>query len=114
MKEKLWGFFWNFQVVRAGRRRDLRRVISSGSVAVCDRAQVTNRQVQQDGEDITQIRDCCFPFEGEQPLSHQLSKGDSGQLMFFARSYYQTRPNLLDIENLKRLTILIFIFTGMC
>ncbi|EFJ9661345.1 LPS O-antigen chain length determinant protein WzzB, partial [Escherichia coli] len=85
------------QEVVAQEQKDLRIRQIQEALQYANQAQVTKPQIQQTGEDITQ--DTLFLL-GSEALESMI-KHEATRPLVFSPNYYQTRQNLLDIENLK-------------
>ena len=84
------------QEVVAQEQKDLRIRQIQEALQYANQAQVTKPQVQQT-EDVTQ--DTLFLL-GSEALESMI-KHEATRPLVFSPNYYQTRQNLLDIENLK-------------
>lgn len=84
------------QEVVAQEQKDLRIRQIQEALQYANQAQVTKPQIQQTGEDITQ--DTLFLL-GSEALESMI-KHEATRPLVFSPNYYQTRQNLLDIDNL--------------
>ncbi|HBB4968218.1 TPA: LPS O-antigen chain length determinant protein WzzB, partial [Escherichia coli] len=84
------------QEVVAQEQKDLRIRQIQEALQYANQAQVTKPQIQQTGEDITQ--DTLFLL-GSEALESMI-KHEATRPLVFSSNYYQTRQNLLDIDNL--------------
>ncbi len=85
------------QEVVAQEQKDLRIRQIQEALQYANQAQVIKPQIQQTGDDITQ--DTLFLL-GSEALESMI-KHEATRPLVFSPNYYQTRQNLLDIENLN-------------
>lgn len=85
------------QEVVAQEQKDLRIRQIQEALQYANQAQVIKPQIQQTGDDITQ--DTLFLL-GSEALESMI-KHEATRPLVFSPKYYQTRQNLLDIENLN-------------
>ncbi|HEB1328942.1 TPA: LPS O-antigen chain length determinant protein WzzB [Escherichia albertii] len=85
------------QEVVAHEQKDLRIRQIQEALQYANQAQVIKPQIQQTGDDITQ--DTLFLL-GSEALESMI-KHEATRPLVFSPNYYQTRQNLLDIENLN-------------
>lgn len=85
------------QEVVAHEQKDLRIRQIQEALQYANQAQVIKPQIQQIGDDITQ--DTLFLL-GSEALESMI-KHEATRPLVFSPNYYQTRQNLLDIENLN-------------
>lgn len=85
------------QEVVAQEQKDLRIRQIQEALQYANQAQVIKPQIQQTGDDITQ--DTLFLL-GSEALESMI-KHEATRPLVFSSNYYQTRQNLLDIENLN-------------
>ena len=95
------------QEVVAQEQKDLRIRQIQEALQYANQAQVTKPQIQQT-QDVTQ--DTMFLL-GSEALESMI-KHEATRPLVFSSNYYQTRQNLLDIDNLTLIN-LIFMLTAM-